>query len=164
MKNEDTNICHLNCDKGYKAEGEAFIECGFSDKKYDEDVQRWLPDPEKSGCVPEVGADYADFSVCSPPKKLPLGDWKLSSDSSSALLTCPHGFVTPEEVSSIKKKKIFCKRNPRFVWLLAVPHTPKTVFLKVRCHCSHNSWCCGASAGLGCVPECPEQPPEVKLL
>merc|ERR1719234_512392 len=61
-------------------------------------------------------------------KKLPLGDWKLSSDSSSALLTCPHGFVTPEEV---------------------------------RCHCSHNNWCCGASAGLGCVPECPEQPPEV---
>lgn len=34
----------------------------------------------------------------------------------------------------------------------------------MRCHCSHNNWCCGASAGLGCVPECPEQPPEVKLL
>ena len=101
MKKENTNVCHLECDKGYKAEGEAFIECDDVDKEDDEDVQRWLPDPEKSGCVPDNGDDYADLSICSPPKKLPLGDWKLSSDSSSALLTCPHGFVTPGEVRSM---------------------------------------------------------------
>ena len=95
------NVCHLKCDKGYQAQGEAFIECDDIGEKGDKDVQRWKPDPEKTGCVADKsGDDYADTSICSPPEKLPLGDWKLSSDSSSALLTCPHGFITPGEVSS----------------------------------------------------------------
>ena len=103
MKHGKTmHVCHLKCDKGYKAEGEAFIECDDIEKEDDEEVQHWIPDPEKSRCVADKsGDDYADINVCPPPEKLPLGDWKLSSDSSSALLTCPDGFVTPGEVSSI---------------------------------------------------------------
>ena len=96
-KHGNTNVCNLKCDKGYKVEGESFIECDDIESD-DEDVQRWIPDPKKSHCVIDVGSDYNDFSICSPPKKLPLGDWKMSSDSSSALLTCPNGFVTPGEV------------------------------------------------------------------
>ena len=96
-KHGNTNVCNLKCDKGYKVEGESFIECDDIESD-DEDVQRWIPDPKKSHCVIDRGSDYNDFSICSPPKKLPLGDWKMSSDSSSALLTCPTGFVTPGEV------------------------------------------------------------------
>ena len=98
----NSNVCLLKCDRGYKAEGDAFIECDDIDEEDDKDAQRWVPDPEKSVCVVDKsGDDYADISVCSPPEKLPLGDWKLSSDSSSALLTCPRGFVTPGEASSV---------------------------------------------------------------
>ena len=101
MTHGDASVCHLKCDKGYKREGEAFIECETIENENDEDAQRWVPDPKKSGCVADKsGDDYADISVCAPPEKLPLGDWKLSSDSSSAVLTCPPGFVTPGEVNS----------------------------------------------------------------